>query len=315
MPAPSVLPEVLVDNLLVVSLVSGASLASASISAVAAWALTRPGVRSLRGQVSHLEAEAAGLRDEVRTLAPFREVRDAADEAARLRKGATEEIQREVSAARERAAALVTRGEQDAARVIAEATQTANRMRADAAADVERAKGESARARDAAKERARVAGEEAQRVVDDAYLRARSITSAAERQAQETAGAALEAMRDADRWTQTVRAMKNLVEGYGDRYVVATHSFLDGLAEDFGFAEAGQQLKRTREVSRALVKEGRAATCDYVEAVRRDTAVRFVVDAFNGKVDSILTQVKEDHVGTLAQQIRDAFNLSALAEA
>jgi hypothetical protein len=58
-----------------------------------------------------------------------------------------------------------------------------------------------------------------------------------------------------------------------------------------------------------MVKNGTAATCDYVEENRRETAVRFVVDAFNGKVDSILSRTKHDNVGTLTQEIRDAFTL------
>src|SRR5690606_1322111 len=52
-----------------------------------------------------------------------------------------------------------------------------------------------------------------------------------------------------------------------------------------------------------------AATCEYVEKNRRDTAIHFVVDAFNGKVDSILSRSKSDNYGTLEQQIRDAFAL------
>ncbi len=39
------------------------------------------------------------------------------------------------------------------------------------------------------------------------------------------------------------------------------------------------------------------------------TAVNFVTDAFNGKVDSILTRVKKDNFGKLRQEIMDAFVL------
>jgi hypothetical protein len=101
--------------------------------------------------------------------------------------------------------------------------------------------------------------------------------------------------------------MRNLIEGYGDRYVLPTYSMLDELADTFGFAEAGQKLKEVRERTKSMVLLGRAATCDYVEAVRRETAIKFVTDAFNGKVDSILTQVKATNHGTLAQQIKDAY--------
>ena len=58
-----------------------------------------------------------------------------------------------------------------------------------------------------------------------------------------------------------------------------------------------------------MVGNRTAAECDYVEAARRETAVNFVIDAFNGKVDSIMSRVKHDNVGKLSQQIHDAFSL------
>ena len=55
-----------------------------------------------------------------------------------------------------------------------------------------------------------------------------------------------------------------------------------------------------------MVKNGTAATCDYAEEKRRETPIRFVVDAFNGKVDLILSRTKRGDVGTLTQGIHDA---------
>lgn len=52
-----------------------------------------------------------------------------------------------------------------------------------------------------------------------------------------------------------------------------------------------------------------AAQCDYVEAVRSTSAVNFISDAFNGKVDTVLASVKHDNYGTLSQQIKDAYAL------
>lgn len=37
--------------------------------------------------------------------------------------------------------------------------------------------------------------------------------------------------------------MKNLIEGYGDAYIVPTYNLLDDLADEFRFTEAGQKLK------------------------------------------------------------------------
>ncbi|MEM5299904.1 hypothetical protein VSR82_37245 [Burkholderia sp. JPY481] len=37
--------------------------------------------------------------------------------------------------------------------------------------------------------------------------------------------------------------MKNVVEGYGDSYMVPSHSLLDDLSETYSHTEAGKQLK------------------------------------------------------------------------
>jgi len=42
---------------------------------------------------------------------------------------------------------------------------------------------------------------------------------------------------------------------------------------------------------------------------RKKTAVDFVIDAYNGKVDSILSTVRKDNYGILKQKIEDAFQL------
>lgn len=135
------------------------------------------------------------------------------------------------------------------------------------------------------------------------------IVEAANKRAEEIAGDAYSAMNRAKEFADTAKAMKNIIEGYGDAYIVPTYNLLDDLAEEFSFTEAGQKLKAAREMSRWMVKAGRAATCDYAEANRRDTAIRFVIDAFNGKVDSILSRNKADNHGKLEQEIRDAFAL------
>lgn len=135
------------------------------------------------------------------------------------------------------------------------------------------------------------------------------IVEAANKRAEEIAGDAYSAMNRAKEFADTAKAMKNIIEGYGDAYIVPTYNLLDDLAEEFSFTDAGQRLKAAREMSRWMVKAGRAATCDYAEANRRDTAIRFVIDAFNGKVDSILSRNKADNHGKLEQEIRDAFAL------
>ena len=63
--------------------------------------------------------------------------------------------------------------------------------------------------------------------------------------------------------------MKNTVRGYGDDYIIPSYSLLDQLADDFGYTEAGEELKKARERSRLMVKNHTAAKCDYVEEYRK----------------------------------------------
>jgi hypothetical protein len=145
--------------------------------------------------------------------------------------------------------------------------------------------------------------------LDSATQQAKQIVDAANVKAKEIAGGAYDIMRKASLYEHTAKAMKNIVKGYGDQYIIPMHSLLDDLADEFGHTQAGQELKTARERTKLMIKNGTAATCEYVEMNRRDTAINFVIDAFNGKVDSILSRVKHDNAGTLMQEIRDAFAL------
>jgi hypothetical protein len=182
--------------------------------------------------------------------------------------------------------------------ILGEANDTLSQAKV--AADAERRDAnQTARARiEQADARLSAAGAEAEKIITNAKQRA-----------EEIAGDAYAAMNRAKEFADTAKAMQNIIEGYGDAYIVPTYSLLDDLAEEFGFADAGKELKAARDSTRALIKVSRAATCEYVEANRKETAVRFVADAFNGKVDTILSRCKADNHGKLEQEIRDAFAL------
>jgi Domain of unknown function (DUF4041)/T5orf172 domain len=160
-----------------------------------------------------------------------------------------------------------------------------------------------------ARQKAKDLKEQATRALDSATVQAGRIIDIANKKAEEIAGSAYEAMKNADQLEKTAQAMKNIIEGYGDEFLVPGHSMLDDLAEEFGFTEAGTELKNARERTRLMVRNGTAATCEYVEAKRKDIATNFVIDAFNGKVDSILSRVKNDNAGKLEQEIKDAFTV------
>lgn len=80
-----------------------------------------------------------------------------------------------------------------------------------------------------------------------------------------------------------------------------------GYAIPFSDDDAGKELSNARAVRKKMSVSLQAATSEYVEKNRHDTAVSFITDAFNGKVDSILSTVKENNVGIMERKIRDAY--------
>lgn len=241
------------------------------------------GIKTLEQQRSALESElnalkikASGLANENESLQVFREIRDIAAEAARISASARTELE--------------------------QANMAAIAIRA-VAAD------EAAEVRKSIRALSMEAKGRADALISEANGRAIKIVADAQVRAEQVAGDALRALRDAERLEQAAQAMKNVIEGYGDRYIVPTYSLLDQLADDFGYTEAGQALKSARANTKSMIEAGRAAACDYVENNRRETATRFVIVAFNGSVDSILSRIKAENGGTLEQQIRDAFAL------
>ncbi|MCY1059988.1 DUF4041 domain-containing protein [Nannocystis sp. SCPEA4] len=226
-------------------------------------------VNDLNATLTSKDRESSALRQEVQRLAPYQTVIDAQAASDAIRAAA--EVLR---------AQVVAQAQAAASSLMAEGQARAERLRADAEVKTARASAEAAK------------------ILEDSR-----------RRAEETAAEALQALHDSKRLEQTVRAMKNIIEGYGDQYVMPTVGLLDELAESLSFAEAGERLKAARERVRSMIKQGAAATCDYSEANRRSTAIDFVLDAFNGKVDMILADVRHDNIGTLGQKIPDAFTL------
>lgn len=181
---------------------------------------------------------------------------------------------------------------------IAEAQSTASAIVAQAKEDAKKVRANAQRIEEKSAESARLAQKNAEKIIADAQAEAKAI-----------AGNAIEAQGKAKEYEKTAMAMKRLIEGYGDEWLKPAYSLLDELADEFSFTDAGQKLKEARATSARMVKDGMAANCSYVEDYRRTTAIQFVTDAFNGKVDSILSKVKHDNYGILEQKIRDACQL------
>ena len=193
--------------------------------------------------------------------------------------------------------------------MITEAEENAKNIIQQANLDLESAKNETSEIRKSNRELIQKSKEDAERIKSDATRQAALMLEQAEEKAKTIAGDAYEIAQKAQHYENVAKAMKNVIEGYGDEYLKPTFSLLDDLAEEFGYDEAGQRLKDAREKTKMLIKSGNASKCDYVETNRRTTAENFVLDAFNGKVDSILSMIKKDNHGILEQKIRDAYSL------
>jgi hypothetical protein len=255
-------------------------------------------IKKYNEEVRKWNEYSAALKAENQRLSKWKNVADAEVKAAEMLRTAR---------------ATAEKAKVDANNLVVTAQQRATSLQAEAdekaAAELAIAKDTASTVASEAKEKAKTLKDEAQAMLNSATTQAAKVIEAANKKAEEIAGSAYEAMKNASLYEQTVKAMKNIIEGYGDQYIIPPQSLLDDLAEDFSHTQAGRELKRARECTKVMILNGTAATCEYVEANRRETAIKFVVDAFNGKVDSILSRVKHDNSGRLDQQIRDGFTL------
>lgn len=205
--------------------------------------------------------------------------------------------------------AALQKSEAEVRATLSAALDDAEAMRKEAQKVLEQSNEAAGEERKRGQQKARELVEKAESLLSQATRDAGRIVSDAETRAAQIGGDAFLALREKQSIESAIKAMRNIIEGYGDRYLIPTRSLLDELATYFGHTEAGEALRAAREQTRRMLEHGEAAACDYVEANRRETAVRFVIDAFNGRVDAILTRTKHDNYGTLEQEIRDAFAL------
>lgn len=238
-------------------------------------------------QITDLREKTASLEAENKKLSPYQHIVDARLEAAKIIENASQTTK-------------------SADKLLLDAMQKANK-------EVEFAKTEAKRiiAEASAKrsDTIHAAESKAQQLVSDAKWQADTILNNAKTEAEKIAGDAIDARDNVEKYTKLEKSMRNVIKGYGSEYIIPSLSVLDDLAEEYNHKEAGEKLKEVRNMIRNMVKNDHAADCDYVEQNRRDTAVRFVVDAFNGKVDSAMSRVKHDNYGIIKAEIEDAFTL------
>ncbi|MBI3285427.1 MAG: DUF4041 domain-containing protein [Burkholderiales bacterium] len=255
---------------------------------------TQKGNETLSEELKICSQKIRDLQKELDSLLPFRDIRDTTIEADRVRRDMAQYIQTvqsHIDEAQTRIDRMITQANHDADQVLSAAKNEASNIRRDArhSAQEQQSKIES--------------------LLGDANRQASHILQEAKAQAEKIGGDAYLALEKAGELQERIVAMQNVIDGYGDRYLRPTYSLLDELAETYGHFDAGQQLKLARERARLMVEHASAAGCEYVEPQRRAMAIRFVLDAFNGKTDSIFSRAKVDNFGQLEREIKDAFAL------
>lgn len=246
----------------------------------------------LKKELNDLKITIDNQNIKITGLSKFENILEIDKEAIKITQNAEEEVARLTK----QSFAILEEAESDATTIIENAEARATEIET-----------ESKTILSDARVRSKTILEKADTRLSRAVLESTRIIKEAEEKAEETAGSAFTAMRNAELYENTVTAMKNIIKGYGDKYLKPTFSLLDDLADEFSHTDAGQNLKIARERNYSMILNGVAAKCLYVEQNRKQTAINFVLDAFNGKVDSVLSQVKKDNFGTLEQRINDAF--------
>ena len=117
------------------------------------------------------------------------------------------------------------------------------------------------------------------------------------------------AERDMAEMNRLAQSLRNLVEGYGQRYLIPVSSLVDELAEAVDHREAGQRLKAARAKTRKMVRDGVAATCEGPEDDESQQVIALVLAAFQGAADAVIDDVHNANYGQAAQQVRDVFNI------
>lgn len=150
---------------------------------------------------------------------------------------------------------------------------------------------------------------EARAVGREARAHGARVIEAAEQGAKAIAGEAWDVRTRVQELRQAESAIKNTIDGYGTRYLVPSYSLMDEVADELAGADPVAKYRNARERSREIAQGGEAAACAIEDQARREAACRFVLDAFNGKADAILSRARKVDVGTLRQQLLDAFGL------
>lgn len=262
-------------------------------------------LQEMLSQLQNVDGENTELKNKIEVLSKFEQIIDAESQAQNIIEIANLEAKSIIDEANQKNIDATNKAE----RIIDLANIEANSITQEAKIVLSEAKNKATEIKKDAELSAESIKTQAQNLLYKVNSEYNQIISNAKDEANRISDGALAAMEKAKELENTIKALKNIIEGYGDSYIIPTFGLLDELAQDFAHKQAGEKLAMAREHSKMMVVNGTAAKCDYVEETRKRFAIQFVLDAFNGKVESILNKVKKDNYGILKQKIVDAYQV------
>lgn len=262
-------------------------------------------INRLHNELTNKNELISTLQNHIDRLKAYETILDAEDKAKEIIEAANIEANSVITQANIEARKM----KEEAARILKDIEERDNSSEIRANNIIQSAHDDASAIKKEAREKANELKKKADAILNNATTQANTIIKSAQQKAENIAGSAYKIKEESENLEKTLIALKNTVRGYGDDYIIPTYTLIDQLADDFGYTQAGDELKKARERTKLMVKNNTAAKCDYVEDYRRTTAIDFITDAFNGKVDTILTSVKQDNFGILKQKITDAYYL------
>jgi PHP family Zn ribbon phosphoesterase len=129
----------------------------------------------------------------------------------------------------------------------------------------------------------------------------------ADEKAEKIGGQAYEALKRYEFFERARAALKIEVDKHLIEHMYDYDSILDEWAREYGHHEAGQMLKFARQRTQKLVNRDLAGDTQYTDSLRRQFAIHFLLDAFNGKVETLLSKAKSDNYAKLKKELADSF--------
>lgn len=249
--------------------------------------------------------EAVALQSRINILQQYEGIIEVDAEIAR-RKADIEKLE---NASRINVEQAERDAQKKASDLVSSAQSEAEQIKQQAADELNSAQEEKRDILAAARQKSAEMAEKAHNLVESSQRQAAKILDDAKIEAKSIAGEAYQIKEQADHYTAIAKALENKVNGYGNEYIIPGRSLIEELAEEYSYSDAANDFKGVESQMNYMIKNRTAALCDYVETNRRNTAEDFIVDAFNGKMATIISKVKSDNYGVLKQQLTDARTL------